>query len=96
MTPRSPRPGECFRVKPNDHLHVTILPDVPEKDEVSDIGYHLLADEFAPEAWADPDLSPYPKRAILYWCQNRDGEHFIWAVLEDDADSQAAALAAET
>jgi hypothetical protein len=25
-----------------------------------------------------------------------DGEHFFWAVLEDDADSQAAARAAET
>jgi hypothetical protein len=63
---------------------------------VSDIGYHLLADEFAPKAWADPKISPYLRRAILYWCQNIDGENFLWAVLEDDADSQSAARAAET
>jgi hypothetical protein len=96
VTPRSPRPGECFRVKPDDHHHVTILPDAPEKGVVSDIGYHLLSDEFAPQAWADPKLSPYPRWAIRYWCQNLDGEHFIWAVYEEDPDSRAAARAAET
>ena len=95
IEPRSPRVGEYFRVKPHDCVHKTILLDVPEKGVVSKLGYHLVADDFAPQAWADPKVSPYLRHAVIYACQNQDGEHFFWAVDEEDADSLALAHAAE-
>jgi hypothetical protein len=98
IEPRLPRAGEYFRVRQgaDRRKDATVLDDAPEKGVVSDIGYHLVADEFAPTLWADERIRPHLRRVTIYECASEDGNYFLWAVDEHDADGHAMAKAAET
>jgi hypothetical protein len=72
---RSPRTGELFRVHPEGGHAETILMDAPAKGVMTELGYTLVAKDFAPTAWANPAIVPHLKRVVMYLCQNQEGEN---------------------
>jgi hypothetical protein len=73
----------------------------PEKNPElwSDLGYWLLADHIAESLMSNDkyaEARARMHRVTIYECASMDGDYFLWAVDENDADGHAMAKAAET